>query len=136
MADKADSEEASCAANNGQPPNPSKKNSPACQQAKAQLSSVGHQLSSLDSSLRHDYFKNQLAAAGVGCVYGMATGEAVETPAIGTPAAVGNCAVGALGGVAVNNVQYIITNLGPMGTEMSMMGQEAKAIANVISACY
>ena len=66
----------------------------------------------------------------------MATGEVVETPAIGTPAAVGNCAVGALGGVAVNNVQYMITNLGPLGTEMSLMGQEAKAAANVISACY
>jgi RHS repeat-associated protein len=124
------------AANNGQQPNPSKKNSPACQQAKAQLSSTGHQLSALDSSLRHDYFKNQLAAAGVGCVAGMIGGEAIESPLIGTPAAVGNCAVGAVGGVSWNNIQYAITNWSAIRTEASLVGQEAKAVANVISACY
>ena len=124
------------AANNGQQPDPSKKNSPACQQAKAQLSSIGHQLSALDSSLRHDYFKNQLAAAGVGCVAGMIGGEAIESPLIGTPAAPGNCAVGAAAGVSWNNVQYVLTNASALGTEFSLMGQEAKAVTNVISACY
>jgi hypothetical protein len=124
------------AANNGQPPDPSKKNSPACKQAKAQLSSIGHQLSALDSSLRHDYFKNQLAAAGVGCVSGMIGGEAIESPLIGTPAAPGNCAVGAVTGVSWNNIQYVLTNASALGTEFSLMGQAAKAAANVISACY
>jgi hypothetical protein len=65
----------------------------------------------------------------------MLAGEAVETPAIGTPAAVGNCAVGVMGGVAFNNIQYIFVNSGQLGAEFSLMGQEAKAAANVISAC-
>lgn len=104
-------------------------------QAKAQLSSIGHQLSALNSALRGDYFKNELAAGGVGCVAGVIGGEAIESPLVGTPA-VGNCAVGAVAGVDWNNIQFVPSSASALSTEVSLMGQEAKAAANVISGCY
>jgi hypothetical protein len=38
--------------------------------------------------------------------------------------------------MVLNDVQYMIVNAGPIGTELSLMGQQAKAVANVVSACY
>jgi hypothetical protein len=37
--------------------------------------------------------------------------------------------------VTVENIQYIFVNPGQLGAEFSLMRQEAKAAANVISAC-
>jgi len=124
------------AINGQQQPNSPKMNSPVCRQAKARLSNLAHQVSAQDQSFRHDYFKSMLASAGIGCTTGVIGGEAIETPAVGTPAAAGNCAVGAAGGVAFDNLGYLFTHLNEFGTGVSLMGQEAVAAENVINACY
>ncbi len=74
--------------------------------------------------------------AEVGCVLGFVGGEAVETPAIGTPAGVGNCAVGALAGGAAVGPGFALDHQSDVWTELSLAGKEANAIANVIGACY
>ena len=50
--------------------------------------------------------------------------------------ALGNCAVEAIGGVTTEGLVFSLDHLSDIGSEFSMMGQEAKAVANVISACY
>jgi RHS repeat-associated protein len=113
-----------------------KRSSPACQQAKATLSTINQQIVALDQSMRHDLFRDMKNGAIVGCGIGVIGGEALETPAIGTPAAVGNCAVGAIGGALTENAVYTLGHLDEVGSAFSLMGSQAKAIANVVSACY
>jgi len=78
--------------------------------------------------MNKDYFHNLEAGAGIGCVFGMVTGEAIEPPAIGTPAAVGNCAVGAVYGVAETNLAWSILNIKAMGRQLSWGGKRLKQL--------
>jgi len=81
-------------------------------------------------------YKAMLAGAGVGCGFGILSGEEIESPAIGTPAAAGNCAIRAtVGGISEHYV-FLSTHLNDVRRDLSLMGQEAQAVASVTRACY
>ena len=100
-----------------------------CAAAKANLAAVDRQTHDLAKM----NFKELGAGAGIGCAVGVLGGEVIETPLIGTPAAPGNCAVGAVGGALTAEGVFVIANFGDI---VSDTVSEAEAVAQVVQACF
>lgn len=118
---------ASYAANNGTKKPQTKQQK--CDAAKANYAALESQAKAMSQALG----KETLAGIGVGCVTGIVAGEAIESPLIGTPAAPGNCAVGAIGvGLTTVGIFYI-ANAGDM---WSGVKGEAEAVSQMIQNCF
>jgi len=118
------------AANNGQPQTP--KSPPTKQQkcaaAKANLAAIDKQ----GSALARMNLKELGAGAGIGCAVGFLGTEELF-PVVGTPLAVGDCAVGAIGGTLTAEGVFVVANFGDI---MSGSVSEAKAVAQVVQNCF
>jgi RHS repeat-associated protein len=100
-----------------------------CAAAKANLAA----LESQGHAMAHSLLKEAGAGVGVGCVAGIVTGEALESPLIGTPAALGNCAVGAIGTGTTTVGIFYIANAGDI---VSGVVSEAEAVEQIIENCF
>jgi hypothetical protein len=118
------------AANNGQqPPKPPQQTKQQkCAAAKANLAAIDKQ----GSALAKMNLKELGAGAGIGCAVGFLGTEAVA-PVVGTPLAVGDCAVGAIGGALTAEGVFVIANFGDI---VSGTTSEAKAVAQVVQNCF
>jgi hypothetical protein len=72
------------------------------------------------------------AGAGIGCAVGFLGTEELF-PVVGTPLAVGDCAVGAIGGTLTAEGVFVVANFGDI---VSGTTSEAKAVAQVVQACF
>jgi hypothetical protein len=77
-------------------------------------------------------YREMGAGAGLGCVIGVVGTETVA-PVVGTPLAVGDCAVGAIGGGLTAFGVFMIANAGDV---VSLETSEAKALAQVVQECF
>jgi RHS repeat-associated protein len=100
-----------------------------CAAAKANLAA----LESQGHAMAHSLLKEAGAGVGVGCVAGIVTGEALESPLIGTPAALGNYAVGAIGTGTTTVGIFYIANAGDI---VSGVVSEAEAVEQIIENCF
>jgi hypothetical protein len=106
-----------------------------CAAAKAKVASLLQQLNSPEMlNERNTYFKEMGAGALIGC--GVAVlGEEIVTVGVGTPLAVGACVIGAIEGVEVANGVFILSHLGLLREQASLIGQLAIAEAEEAIAC-
>jgi RHS repeat-associated protein len=98
-----------------------------CAAAKANLAAIDSQ----GQAMAKMNLKELGAGAGIGCVVGFVGTEEV-LPVVGTPLAVGDCAVGAIGGALTAEGVFFLSNFGDI---VSGNVAEAKAIAQVVENC-
>ena len=119
--------------NNGQPAKPSPPK-PLTKQQKCAAAKANYAAGQAHAkALGKMNLKEVGAGIAIGCVSGVVTGEAIETPLIGTPAAVGNCAVGAIGGGLTAEAIFAYANFGDI---MSGTISDTKAVAQMIQNCF
>ena len=115
-------------ANNGQ----AQKQAPPTKQQKCAAAKANYAaLRSQEKALTKMNLKELGAGAGLGCVIGFVGTEELF-PVVGTPMAVGDCAVGAIGGTLTAEGVFFISNFGEI-TSGSV--SEAKAVAQMIQNC-
>jgi RHS repeat-associated protein len=131
-------------------PNPSPK-SQQCAAARAKVASLKQELSSPEAQdASRQYFKELAAGALIGCGVGVLGTEAVTTgagavvggppgaaagAAVGTSAAVGECAAGAIEGAVTANGVFMLSNLSLLASWYSAAAQLPIAEAQADIAC-
>ncbi len=116
--------------NNGKPakPKPAKPKKPKCGAAKANVAAIDRQAEPMAKMNA----KELGAGFAIGCAAGFIGTESVA-PVVGTPLAVGDCAIGAVGGLITAEGVFIIANL---GDAVSQAVAEAKAVVQVVQDCF
>jgi hypothetical protein len=99
-----------------------------CAAAKASLAAVNVQ----GQALTKMNFKEMGYGALIGCGVG-AVGTEEVFPVVGTPLAVGDCAVGAIGGAMTAEGVFVLSNFGDL---VSGSVSEAKAVAQIVQNCF
>ena len=109
-----------------------------CEDAKAKVASLLQQLNSPEMQNETKTFLKELGAGAlIGCVVEAVPliGVAAVTAGVGTPLAVGGCAVGAIEGLITATGVYALSHPGILGDQASLLGQLMAAEVKEAYAC-
>lgn len=121
---------------NNTPQTPKQRKDAACKKAKDALHNLNQQNKAANKAYWSGLAKEERVAIPAGCLWGVATGEVVETPVGGTGMAPGNCAVGGIAtGLGTYGI-YTVANFDVVIDSFKATAQAAVLLAQIAENCY